>query len=255
MLDDFGNRLGQARQDGTNAAINLSLVPDEASAEDVQDAANLAYGGTPFGYKIGATSEVAQDLLAAPGPFFAVMVDIDRYDDGETIAWKDHFRGVECEYAFQMASDYPLPGQEVSRDDLIAAIGGCFIALELVGRRTAGEGMPKYPGIIADFGAHAAFIMGAEVSGWRNAGLEDAIVKGMINDDLTNEGTGAAVMGHPINALQWLAEALKTRGKKLEAGDIVTTGTTLGIIPVEPGATIVGDFGAFGTVTMRLGAS
>ena len=122
MLDDFGNRLGQARQDGTNAAINLSLVPDETSAENVQDAANLAYGGTPFGYKIGATSEVAQEMLAAPGPFFGVMVDIDRYDDGETIAWKDHYRGVECEYAFQMASDYPLPGQDVSRNDLIEAI-------------------------------------------------------------------------------------------------------------------------------------
>ena len=70
-----------------NVTINLNLVPDVTSAENVQDAANLAYGGTPFGFKVGATSEMAQELLAAPGPFFGVMVDIDRYDDGETIAW------------------------------------------------------------------------------------------------------------------------------------------------------------------------
>ena len=57
MLDDFGNRLAQARVDGTNAAVNLGLVPDVAAAHNVQDAANLAYGGTPFGFKIGATSE------------------------------------------------------------------------------------------------------------------------------------------------------------------------------------------------------
>ena len=120
---------------------------------------------------------------------------------------------------------------------------------------TAGEGTPKYPGIIADFGAHAAFIMGSEIPGWIDAGLEDVTVRGLINDKVTNEGTGAAVMGHPLNSLQWLAETLKERGKKLEAGDIATTGTTLGIIPVEPGATIKGDFGAFGTVTMVLGAS
>lgn len=255
MLDDFGNRLAQARQDGTNAALNLTLVPDETSAENVQDAANLAYGGTPFGFKIGATSKLAQDIIAAPGPFFGVMVDIDRYADGETIPWKNHFRGVECEYAFEMASDYPLPGQEVSRQGLIEAIAGCHIALELVGRRTAGEGMPKYPGIIADFGAHAAFVLGPEVPDWLDAGLEEVTVKGLANGDVTNEGTGAAVMGHPLNSLQWLAETFAARGKKLEAGDIVTTGTALGIVPVEPGATITGDFGPFGKVTLVLGSA
>lgn len=253
MLDDFGNRLAQARQDGTNAAVNLTLVPDETSAENVQDAANLAYGGTPFGYKIGATSKMAQEMLAAPGPFFGVMVDIDRYDDGETIPWKDHFRGVECEFAFRMGADYPHPGEDVSRDRLIAAIGGCHIALELVGRRTAGEGMPKYPGIIADYGAHAAFVMGAEIPGWLDAGLEDLTVKGLLNGAVTNEGTGAAVMGHPLNSLQWLAERFAERGRKLEAGDIVTTGTTLGIIPVEPGGTVKGEFGPHGTIALVFG--
>ena len=254
MLDEFGNRLAQARRDGTNAAINLSLVPDEALAETVQDAANLAYGGTPFGYKIGATSKMAQELLSAPGPFIGVMVDIDRYDDGETIPWKDHFRGVECEYAFRMVDDYPRPGENVSRDGLIKAIGGCYIALELVGRRTAGEGMPKYPGIVADFAAHAAFVMGAEVPGWLDADLENVTVRGLLNGTVTNEGTGAAVMGHPLNSLQWLSEAFAKRGRKLEAGDIVTTGTTLGIISVEPGATTTGDFGPFGKVSLVLGA-
>ena len=253
MLDDFGNRLAQARQDGTNAAVNLILVPDPAAAEGVQEAANLAYGGMPFGFKIGATSEQAQQMLDAPGPFFGVMVDIDRYDDGETVPWKDHFRGVECEFAFQMADDFPAKGQEISREGLVEAIGGCFIALELVGRRTSGEGLPKYPGIIADFGAHAAFVMGAEIADWQNADLAAAAVRGLSNDAVTNEGSGAAVMGHPLNALQWLAEALAERGSKIEAGDIVSTGTALGVIPVEPGATVTGDFGSFGQVSLSFG--
>jgi 2-keto-4-pentenoate hydratase len=62
-------------------------------------------------------------------------------------------------------------------------------------------------------------------------------------------------MGHPLNALQWLAETLAERGKKLETGDIISTGTALGLIAPEPGATVAGDFGPFGTVSLTFGAA
>lgn len=253
ILDDFGHRLAQARQDGTYAAVNFSLVPDGAAAEKIQESADLAYGGTPFGFKIGATNEGAQELLSSPGPFFGVMLDTDRYDNGETIPWKDHFRGVECEFAFEMAHDFPARGQDISREALSEAIAGCYIALEVVGRRTSGDGLPKYPGVIADFGAHCAFVLGPEIADWQNQDLAACAVKGTVNGAVTNEGTGAAVMGHPLNALQWLAEQLHERGKKLEAGDIISTGTALGLIKPERGALVVGDFGQFSTVSLKFG--
>ena len=95
--------------------------------------------------------------------------------------------------------------------------------------------------------------MGAEIADWQNADLAAAVVKGASNGTVTNEGTGAAVMGHPLNAMLWLAEALAARGKKMEAGDIITAGTALGVIKPDPGAKITGDFGPFGQVSLTFG--
>jgi 2-keto-4-pentenoate hydratase len=38
-------------------------------------------------------------------------------------------------------------------------------------------------------------------------------------------GHGRDVLGHPLDALAWLANHLQSRGLQLQAGDIVTTGS------------------------------
>ena len=48
-------------------------------------------------------------------------------------------------------------------------------------------------------------------------------------------GSAAKVMGGPLAALQFLAEQLASRGRRLRAGDIVLTGMTTGIHEVTPG--------------------
>jgi len=49
------------------------------------------------------------------------------------------------------------------------------------------------------------------------------------------EGTGAAAMGDPLHALNWLRRALSTEPGALGPGDIVMTGGLTAAIPVEPG--------------------
>jgi 2-keto-4-pentenoate hydratase len=250
---ELGDALAAARREGTYADIDWTGVTDTMSAMAVQAAAVSAYGGRHIGYKIGATSQAAQALVGCKGPFYGPMSSIDSHFDGGTVAWMDHYRGVECEFAFTMARDYPAPGETIDRQSLETAIADCLIALEVVGRRTDGEGMPQYPGIIADFAATCAFVAGPGVANWTEIDLATVTVHGLINGNLTNEGSGAAVLGHPLNALTWLAEALAADGGRLLAGDIVSTGTTLGIVIPQPGATITGDFGDLGTVSLTFG--
>ena len=47
--------------------------------------------------------------------------------------------------------------------------------------------------------------------------------------------SGAMVLGHPLNALLWLAEALGNRGDQLRRGEIILTGTCTGVGKVAPG--------------------
>ena len=59
---------------------------------------------------------------------------------------------------------------------------------------------------------------------------------------------GKLALGHPLEALTWLANALSDAGITLERDQIVTTGTVTGFNLAQAGDTAVADFGPLGTV-------
>jgi 2-keto-4-pentenoate hydratase len=70
--------------------------------------------------------------------------------------------------------------------------------------------------------------------------------------DLTREGKGANVLGDPRIALAWLVNELSGLGITLKAGEVVTTGTCLVPLPIQPGVDVSADFGSLGRVTARI---
>ena len=73
------------------------------------------------------------------------------------------------------------------------------------------------------------------------------------NGSVIRRGSGSAVLGHPLNALQWLVNALASHGLGLKAGQYVTTGVTSEIYLAEPGDRITADFGPVGTAELVFG--
>jgi 2-keto-4-pentenoate hydratase len=72
----------------------------------------------------------------------------------------------------------------------------------------------------------------------------------VVNGQRTFPGSGAAVLGNPLNVVAWLANELPRFGRRLRRGDRVTTGVTTDIYLAEPGDRLTADFGALGRVAL-----
>ena len=71
------------------------------------------------------------------------------------------------------------------------------------------------------------------------------------NGTEAGRGSGANALGHPLNALAWLADQGVLGGRGLKAGDLVTTGLVTPFVYAEPGDQVRADFGALGEVELR----
>ena len=61
-------------------------------------------------------------------------------------------------------------------------------------------------------------------------------------------GTGADVLGHPHNALAWLANHLAAEGRGLHAGQIVMTGSLVKTVWLKAGDVVVMELDGLGKV-------
>ena len=68
------------------------------------------------------------------------------------------------------------------------------------------------------------------VADWRRLDLARVTAQLSINGREIGSGNGSDVMGHPLNALAWLADKLAASGTPLRQGMIVMTGS---MVPIQ----------------------
>lgn len=247
---DLGSRIWQARQDGTLLPrADLAYITSRDAAYTEQAAGAAASGLTRAGWKVAATSELAQQMLGVPGPsigpVFAEHISDSPAAAGAKTAHQD---AVECEFAFVMARDLG-DATSISRADMITAVDHALIAIEIVGCRFEGGFAEAGPNLcISDFSFNVGFVRGPKIENWPDVDLSQAPAAMHLNGEKVAEGSGADVMGDPVDALRWAAEEAARIGMPLKAGDVITTGTMTGAVKVAPGDHVVGDFGELGKV-------
>lgn len=248
---DLAQQLASARQLGKQ--IDYALMDglqNESDAYQLQELAAEHYGSRHIGYKVGATNETSQKLFGCSEPFFGPMFDCDYYEHGATFDLSDGLLGGEAEFAFLIDRD--IPDTDLTSAQITDYIAAAHVAVELIGRRSAGKGLPSLYAAIADFGGNAAFIRGPSITDWRGMDLAEVKVVAHTNGEETNAGDGGAVLGNPLNSLVWLHDNLRARGRSLQAGQWITTGTCLGVIQAVADSSVHVDFEGCGEVAYNL---
>ena len=210
------------------------------------------YGGEAIGYKIACTNATAQRQLSVDGPFSGSLLSAFCSESPARLEASQFFmRVVEAEFGFRMAQDLPPAAAARSREEIAAAVEGVIPAIEIVDSRFDDWLAIGAPSLIADNACNAAWVRGPLVKDWGRLDLAAQPVRLFVNGKLAREGSGAAVLGHPLNALAWLANNLSTRGIGLKAGQYITTGVTTEVYMAEAGDRALADFGAAGTAEVE----
>ena len=233
--------------------------PDAASAYAVQDALVerlLAhYGGHTVGYKIACTNTIAQQLLNTDAPVFGRLLSSCVHPSPARLKADDFtIRVMEAEFAFTVARDVPAPDTPYTSGTIAPYIGSMLPAIEIVDHRLADWSKFDVYCLMADNAIHGAWVPGAASDTWRGVDLAAHAVHLLINGQAVEDGSGAAVLGHPLNALAWLANELGTWGRTLRAGDWVTTGVCTNIYLADAGDHVEADFSSLGRAELTFEA-
>ena len=237
-------------------ALDPNLAPsDVASGYGVQLELHelLAVDHGPLaGYKIGCTSAVMQRYLGIAHPCSGGIFASRVHQSGVEIPSKAFVQvGVECEVAVRLRHDLPPTDRPYDRASVADAVDACLPAIEIVDDRYLDWRTLGAPTLIADDFFGAGIVLGRPSSAAASGDLGEVRGSAWINGLEVGRGTGADILGHPLEALAWLANNQCARGKPLLEGQVVMTGSYVQTVWLAPGDTVRMEFSTLGTVELR----
>ncbi|GAB3135875.1 fumarylacetoacetate hydrolase family protein [Amycolatopsis stemonae] len=222
---------------------------DVDTAYAIQDEAlrqRRARGETLVGVKLGLTSRAKQERMGIDSPLLAWLTDAMVLPAGVPVPRLIHPR-AEPELVFVLGRRLAGPG--VTAATALAAVESVYGGVEVIDSRYADYRF-TLPDAVADNGSSAYFGVGPV--GLPPASLDLSLEAALLEVDgqIVDTATGAAVQGHPAEALALAANALAARGLALEPGWLVLTGGMTDAVPLRPGSRVAAHFSHLGSITL-----
>ncbi|MGW7410458.1 2-keto-4-pentenoate hydratase [Streptomyces sp. NPDC054833] len=227
---------------------------DLATAYRIQDETlrrRLDRGERLVGVKLGLTSRAKQKRMGVDSPLTAWLTDAMVLPAGEPVPQDRliHPR-VEPEIVFVMKDRLAGPG--VTAAQALAAVGTVHGGAEVIDSRYR-DFRFTLPDVVADNASSGAYVTGPVGLDPQALDLAMEAVLVEVDGRIVDSATGAAVQGHPAEALALAANDLGRRGLAIEPGWVVLTGGMTDAVFAPPGTSIACHFTHLGSVFLSGG--
>ena len=205
-------------------------------------------GAVVAGHKVGLASEAMQKMMGVDEPDYGHLLDTMQYHEQTLIdASRFCFPRVEVEVGFILGKD--LPGAGCTNDDVIDAVEWVVPSIELIDSRIR-DWKITLCDTIADNASSCGWVLGEQRVAISDIDTGDIDAVLHRNGEIIAEGNSSAVLGHPLNAVSWLARKVESFGVRLRAGDVILPGTATRAIDIASGDHFVAEFAKLGSVTL-----
>jgi 2-keto-4-pentenoate hydratase len=223
-----------------SASAGLATIDEAYAVQSAWSDLRERNGERVVGRKIGLTSKAMQEQAGFDQPDFGRLwasryfpAEANQVEIPTTIFLQPRLEG---EIAFRLRR--PLSGPGVTAEDVVDATDAVAVAFEIVDSRFVRQNF-KVLDTIADNASYGGFTLGPWGRKMLAGDLRDVQMSMTQNGAVVVEGTGADSLGHPANAVAWLANKLAEYGVVLQPDETILSGSLGRAIFVNPGDVFV----------------
>lgn len=225
---------------------------DMATAYAIQDAAIAAWPDDVAGWKLGRIPPPMDIRFGAgrlAGPIFRRNVWVAGSEPTAFEAIPGGFTAVEAEYVLKIG-DAPTRRPHDGLWDAESVLP--YVEVVHIGVEIAGSPFPGIndhgPAVTAsDFGNNAGLILGPAVADWRER-LGDLTCRMEIDGVEVGTGSARSIPGGPLDSLAFLLNLLEMQGRRIEVGQLISTGAATGVHRIVADQSALADFGDDGQI-------
>ncbi|MDJ1171738.1 hydratase [Roseofilum sp. BLCC_M154] len=211
--------------------------------------------GPIVGYKAALTSPVAQERFGVSHPVRGTLLQQMLLSTGATVPVNFGARGVfEADLMVRVADE--KINQATTHREVLESLDAVIPFIELADLMYDRTVPLNAPALVAINAGARLGVLGEPVAlaatpAWEKRLGEIAVVMENGEGETLSEGSSAALLGHPLQAVLWLKEDLNAAGIQLKPGDLLSLGTITPLTPVKEPMMIRARYEGLGEVSVR----
>ena len=223
----------QARAGGP--LVDPASEPGPADHDEMYRVQDLVLQAMANGERASAWKAIpprpGMEAAASPLPAQCVVASPAKLAAGRRLL------GVEAEIGFRLGADL-RPEQ-------------ALVLIELCETRLAGWESASALWKLADFQSNGALIVGTGTRAWQRIDFSAQEVELVVNGRQAKWALGTHPAKNPAKLIPWMLDHCAGRGG-LRAGDLIATGSWIGIVEIHPGDEITARFPGIGEARLSL---